>query len=52
MPLEALMGDLLVFQNSQAVKKLIMIINNLRLVTHFEKGWGETEKNPAERKLK
>lgn len=27
-------------------------MSNLRLATHFEKGWGEREKNPDERKLK
>lgn len=52
MPLEALLGDLHVFQNSQNVKKISIILSNLRLTTHFVKGCGETEKNPAERKLK
>lgn len=52
MPLYALMGDLSVFQNSQDIKKLIFILSNLRLATRFEKGWGEREKNPDERKLK
>lgn len=52
MPLEALMAGLPVFQTSLDVKKLIIILSNLRLATHFEKGWGEREKNPAERKLK
>lgn len=52
MPLEALLGDLPAFQTSQNVKKIIAILSNLRLATHFVKGCEETEKNPAERKLK
>lgn len=51
MPLEAPVRDLPVFQNSQDVQKLI-ILSNFWLATHFEKGWGEKEKYPAERKLK